>query len=331
MKIVISEGCFHSTQVRLPRSYHSRLHTEPEPASHFLKPIQVVGYRGGVCILQVNCKDHFIEFLVIHMKTGTILGTHKENIQGYKHYLCDCLISPDLSSFILKPNAMYVLNFARDTFDSSMKVISCKGNPMPVIKENLFNNVSVRAFIAYDPRYTWRRIVIGNYCKHGKDTVIIYDLKSDKIIQSSDPYSHYQTTHNISWSPDGAYISSMVLGRTVKDGFFNFPKVLIYESTELLIIQSISTNYLSEVPTLSPSGMFPVFNNTGTIIAIPYGEHGTYFQQVAGVKVYKAPNILDLQSLCRLCIRQYFETYDVDRLPLPKKLKDYLKFKPFWE
>ena len=92
--------------------------------------MQVVGYRDGLALLQLNCADSLMEFVALHMKTESILAVHKESTTatGGKHYLCDCIISPDLSTFILKPNAMYVLNFCRGEYRNSMKVLSCKEN-----------------------------------------------------------------------------------------------------------------------------------------------------------------------------------------------------------
>jgi len=49
---------------------------------------------------------------------------------------------------------------------------------------------------------------------------------------------------------------------------------------------------------------------------------------VAGVRLYKVPLVLDLQSLCRLVIRQHFDCQDVEHLPLPSTLKAYLRFQP---
>jgi len=94
----------------------------------------VVGYRDGLAILQLTCADSLMEFVALHMKTESVLAVHKESTTatGGKHYLCDCIISPDLSTFILKPNAMYVLNFCRGEYRNSMKVLSCKENRLVV-------------------------------------------------------------------------------------------------------------------------------------------------------------------------------------------------------
>lgn len=82
-----------------------------------------------------------MEFVAVHMKTASILAIHKEETLTGKHYLCDCIISPDLGSFILKPNAMYVLNFCRGEFRNVMKVLSLKENRLgrnySVISENI--------------------------------------------------------------------------------------------------------------------------------------------------------------------------------------------------
>ena len=324
--ITITEGCFkRDTHIRLPCAYQGRLYSESEPSGHYLKAVQVVGYRDGIAVLQVNCQDNIMEFMVVHMKTGSVVGIFKEEVSG-KHYLCDCMISPDLSSFILKPNAMYVLNFCRGEYRNVMKLVSCKGDNCPLLKK-LFENMAVRPFVAFDPRYCWRRVAIGNYLCSGRDVVCVYDLQDEQVVVHSDSV-HYQTTHNIVYSPDGIYLASLVLGRSVKDGLFNFPRVLIYNSADLRILHTIKTNYLAEVPTLSPAALFPLFSETGTGLAISHGEQGTFYQQVCGVNVYRVPVQLDLQSLCRLAIRVYFDSQDVERLPLPSKLKAYLRFQP---
>jgi len=45
-----------------------------------------------------------------------------------------------------------------------------------------------------------------------------------------------------------------------------------------------------QVPTLSPIALFPLFSETGTHLAVAYGERGTFYDQVAGVNVYKVPS-----------------------------------------
>jgi hypothetical protein len=327
--VTITEECFkQNTHVRLPCSYRSQLHTELEPSGHYLKPIQVVGYKDGIAILQANCsglnQKTSMDFVVVHMKTETVISVHSEPV-ATRHYLCDCIISPDLSSFVLKPNAMYVLNFCRGEYRNAMQVISCRGNHVGTLLEGS----AVRSFVAYDPRFKSRRIAIGNYLKNGRDITCLYDLEDEKVVLEC-LSSQYQTTHNIAFSADGIYLASLILGRSVKDGLFNFPRVLIYNTADLSVAHVIRTSNLAEVPTLSPSALFPVFSDTGRHLAIACGEQGTFYQQVAAVHVYKVPLQLDLQSLCRLIIREHFDNQDVERLPLPSKLKAYLRFQPHY-
>lgn len=143
--------------------------------------------------------------------------------------------------------------------------------------------------------------------------------------------SSYQTTHNILFSPDGRYIVSLILGRSIKDGLFNFPKCLVYSSDTLEIIHSIKTLNLSEIPTLSPAAIFPIFSETGDRLAMAFGEPGPFYQQVVGVHIYKVPTPMDLQSLCREVIRKRFDCQDIQHLPLPTVLRSYLTFKPYLE
>ena len=285
-----------------------------------------------LCVFQINCVDSFMEFLVVHMKTGAVLAKRREPVSR-QHYLCDCIISPDLSHFIIKPNAMYVLNFCRrNEYHNTMLLVCCRdgGDDGPTVK-NLFEGAAVRQFVLFDPRYAHRRIAIGNYVCDGRDVLAMYDIIDEAIVATSDASSLYQTTHNIAWSPDGTYIASLTLGRSIKDGLFNFPRVLIYASDDLRVLHAVRTSMLAEVPTLSPAAIFPVFSETGTHLAVAFGEQDSFYQQVAGVNVHKVPLHVNLQSLCRLTIRVFFDRQDVERLPLPTKLKSYLRFQPCYE
>jgi hypothetical protein len=325
--VTINEPCFkQETQIRLPSAYEYKLYAEPGPAFSYLKPIQVIGYREGIAVLQVNCSDATARFLVVHMKTETVIGVHKEEIKG-NHFLFDCIISPDLSTFILKPNAMFVLNFSRGEYQNSMSLVICKGDKCQKVK-SLLNNNAIRTFVVFDPRYKSRRVVIGNYMSNGKDIVCLYDLDKGGVITESN-IDTYQTTHNLTFSPDGAYIASLVLGHSVKDGLFNFPKVLVYSGDDLRILHTINIPHLAEVPTLCPTALFPLFSETGSHLAIPYGQQGPYYEQLDGAFVYQVAITLSLQNLCRLTLRKFYDTQDVEKLPLPSKLKSYLRYQPY--
>jgi len=152
------------------------------------------------------------------------------------------------------------------------------------VLKTLFENSAVRLFVAFDPRYRSRRVALGNYPgPDGRDVVCLYDLVDESAVAVSSTAAaapHYQTTHNITFSPDGQYIASLVLGRSIKDGLFNFPRVIVYSGTDVSVMHIIRTDGLSEVPTLSPAALFPLFSSTGSHLAVAYGEQGTFYQQV---------------------------------------------------
>ena len=89
-----------------------------------------------------------MEFVALHMKTESILAVHKLKITltGGKYYLCDCIISPDLSTFIMKPNAMYVLNFCRGEYENAMEVVSCKESRLVLILDSLVEDFLLPEF-----------------------------------------------------------------------------------------------------------------------------------------------------------------------------------------
>lgn len=57
LNVSVTDGCFkQESRLRLPLPLTSRtpLHAEPEPACYYMKPIQVVGYRDGVAVIQAS-------------------------------------------------------------------------------------------------------------------------------------------------------------------------------------------------------------------------------------------------------------------------------------
>lgn len=277
-------------------------------------------------------------FYVVHLRTSSVLSVHKEELTspgagggggdggGGKYFLWECVLSPDLSTFVLKPNAMYVLNFCRGEYKNALRWLCCRYDPCRVAK-TLFEGSAVRLFVAFDPRCRRRRVALGNVARAGNDVVCLYDLASETVLAESDPFT-YQTTHNLAFSPDGGYLASLVLGRAVTDGLFNMPRIIVYETTELRIIYSMETALLSEVPTLTPAVLFPIFSETGRYLAVAYGEQGPFYQQLAGVRILRAPAPMNLQAICRLVIRDLLEADDISRLPLPSFIKAYLRFNP---
>jgi len=162
------------------------------------------------------------------------------------------------------------------------------------VLKTVFENSAVRLFVAFDPRYRSRRVALGNYPgPDGRDVVCLYDLVDECVIamSSTTTAAHYQTTHNITFSPDGQYVASLVLGRSIKDGLFNFPRVIVYCGTDVSVVHVIRTDGLSEVPTLSPAALFPLFSSTGSHLAVAYGEQGTFYQQVSVVGISFAVSV----------------------------------------
>jgi len=179
----------------------------------------------------------------------------------------------------------------------------------PVLK-TLFENSAVRLFVAFDPRYRSRRVALGNYPgPDGRDVVCLYDLVDESAVAVSSTAAaapHYQTTHNITFSPDGQYIASLVLGRSIKDGLFNFPRVIVYSGTDVSVMHIIRTDGLSEVPTLSPAALFPLFSSTGSHLAVAYGEQGTFYQQVT---ITHARNSIGNESVRKIIINDVIKFF----------------------
>ena len=299
-----------------------------------LKAVQMIGCRDHLAVVQVTGKSaDRMDFVIVDRMQDTIKGILRKRLVTGKPYLCECYISPDLSHLLIKPNPFYIERNPECFYDNSTKLIGVRDDRC-TINAHMFEGQAIRYVLAFDPRFEWSRIAIGNRFSGLNDVVSLCDLRTGQIIVESDR-TLPQTTQNLVYSPDGRFLASLVSSPVNLTRTFDFSKVYIYNTDTLAILTSIPCNNMSMLRTLTPGAIFPMFSNSGSHLAVGYGtktvsESGsrTPCNEVTGVDIYRVPIELCLQDRCRYTIRSLVEKHRVAELPLPEKVKNYLMFQP---
>lgn len=281
-------------------------------------------------MVQIPTTHGTCELYVIDMTDGKILGTYVERCHD-RPYLYECFISPDYTHFIIKPNLLFVLKSRVHTIDDCIKVIR-KGREASRYETSteLFRDAALDLILTFDPRRRHTQAAIANLAKRGQHVLCIYNLKSRKIMQKT--YGpQYQRTQNLVFSPDGDHLAALIVtyifGASMHPQRFNFQGVMVYSAHKLALLHKIPSFGTSAVTSVTPAALFPVFSASGDFVAIGSGSGAC----VSRVEIYKMPQAVSLQSMCRAKIRTHLSQKQLEDLAIPQIYKDYILFKPMYD
>ena len=267
---------------------------------------------------------------MIDLLQNKILGTYAEKYHD-KPYLYECIISPDFTHIILKPNLLFVLKYRVHAVDDCVRVIaqSPDSSRYNVISE-LFRESALDLILTFDPRRRHTHVAVANLPKRGQHVLCIYNIKSRKIMQKT--YGPlYQRTQNLVFSPDGDHLAALIVtyifGASMHPQRFNFQGVMVYSTRKLSLLHKIPSFGTSSLSSVTPAALFPVFSTSGDYIALGSGNGVS----VGRVEVYKMPAAMALQSLCRAKLRAFLTTDMVLALPIAQLYKDYILYKPMYD
>lgn len=318
-----------SHRIKLPESYKDKVPLKMKLAP-FLDTAQVVGQRADIAIVQIPTNLKRSEFLVINANELRVKSVFHIN-HAEQPYLWECLISPDLSKFLLKPNLLFALRFQIQSVEDCLKVFSFNAKTQQFeISAELFRESALDLIMCFDPRYKNTRVAIGNICKRGQHVLCLYSLKTRKIVQKT--YGpQYQRTQNLAFTPDGDFLAALlvtyVLGANMFPQRFNFLGVMVYSTSDLQMLHMIQCYGTQSVPTLTPAAIFPVFSDHGDFLCVGSGS-GT---GICRVEIYHMPPAPTLKSMCRKKITRVLPERTIENLFLTNDLKDYLLYKPIDE
>ena len=324
--------------IHLPYRLKLKSVKEAKADSSGLKPMQVCGFHNNLVIFLALCKDHHLQFIVMDLYTCEFVGKYVIK-WTWQPFLCECIISPDHTRFLIKPSMFYAEeqdNGNDYPYLKEIRVININ-NGLCKLERTIHDSNCSKYAMSFDPRYDHSRVALGNWNNDGKDDqgdiVCILDVRRQEPIVCSHNSVDAQATRNLVFSPDGSFLASLTYEPCFYQGVHNFPKILIYDSDTLDIVKVIQCRNTQCVP-LYPAILFPSFSKCGTKMAVGYGRDidimGSIFgQEIAFVDVYQVPIPINLQYLCRVKIRRSIpkDKY-LSTLPLPKPLISYLKFGP---
>lgn len=232
-------------------------------------------------------------------------------------------ISPDLSKTVIL--FFHVRDYVTRTFGHELFLYE---NENGDILDKIFVNAHINPSVAFDPQCDWTRIVILGYNISNdsqENDLVIFSL-SQKIILKKSKLSAIKTFgrghFNILYSKDG----QLVILQKLTSG--RFTDTYIFDSTELTLLKYIPTT-LPGIALPCTTSYEPVFSKCGGYMGLVHHDNPKKFQHEATIQVYQLPRVLNLQFQTRIVIIQNLYNMDcINRLNLPPKLLNYLKFKP---
>lgn len=272
--------------------------------------VAVVGCHGNLAVVQVlDRKSCFVpEFYFIDTQRQISLGKFASKDSELLWY--ECYISPDKSCILLRP-------------DVNTHVWS----PGDFIKTHTVNKIRVmimRKFadsgghlLTFDNRH-------GNrYIFRAKDKDIqLFDLHKMDVVQSNKGLALPASIRQIKSSPSGGFLAVRCAYPSYSMEFQTNTVVVILAETIGILFSVDAKGPYWPVSEVVNQQVFPRFSACETGIAVM--RHKPSKRKVA---VYKLPVLCaSLQHFCRRTIRCYVKSREIDALPLPKKLKQYLNY-----
>jgi hypothetical protein len=264
-----SEGGHIYYTVLAPDSYifpRQAYLTEGRRQDKYLKTVNLIGFHKEHAILQVITAANQADILVLENYQIQGFDFRVKSIYSMDFPCTFCLlegyISPDFTKCIVKPCNNYCALTDRTPAHDVIQLIDISGQSGR-LDMVLFDGESQEVVIAFDPRFRWRRIVIGDSVQKGESssTVRIYDLMHQSTILESDP-SYDQLTQNLVYSPDGLIIASLNIETTSYGDSLHLKGVIIYDSDSLVILKHIDST-LHTICQMAPACIFPHGNAVG--------------------------------------------------------------------
>ena len=180
--LVLSESPRISYRLKLRQNYKSRLFRKKTPSG--LKNAQVIAYRDFFAVIQIVQSDKS-ELLFLDMDADEVCGRHVEYF-GDQPFLFECYISPDRTTFLLKPNLLFSLKYGVQHVPDVLKVLRpSTGKPessCQVIQE-LFRDAAAELILCFDPRYRHTRVAVANVTRRGQPRALLLLLEKTQNAQ----------------------------------------------------------------------------------------------------------------------------------------------------
>lgn len=191
---------------------------------------------------------------------------------------------------------------------------------------------------AFDPRFTANRVAVTNFQPNQSNSLSIVQPSSWSVVHSnvhvSDTHSSlYPYLRNIAYTRDGRFITASLLDNACfcrEKHTRNYQpigcSIYVFNADTVETLHCIEYVRYTCAQHLCPINYTPVYSLCGSRMALVMDLQDLPSQHF--VRVIKLPRVPNLQSFCRIVIRQNFAADKLIDLPLPVKLINYLYFKP---
>ncbi|XP_074651867.1 uncharacterized protein LOC141906466 [Tubulanus polymorphus] len=266
-------------------------------------------------------------FICVNLAKKSVIGLLDAEPQNMS--VIQCEFSPDNSivAVVFYHRSDSTNLFQYDLFLYSLETFSCI--------DVLCLNDEVRPYIAFDPRYASSRIAVINYGKKGspqlEKSLVTYCLNKHAIVCSSKvslPFIFGNSCFSLLYTLDGRYLIVQKISDN-RHGISSDTDTYIFDSDTLQLLWHHFT-HLPSFGSFCSVNYMPLFSKCSSRICILDEKH-TGRKPFQNVAIFQLPRPFNLQQLCRIHILECISSLNkVDKLPLPHKIKDFLKFSPMY-
>lgn len=296
-----------------------------EKVSWWIKDMSVIAMNSEIIVVQIVVSKA-VKILVVNWHQDKLLGTYTF---AYMEEAClqECFISPNSEILLLRQDFYLRRCLGHITsFDANIRMIQVSNGlcqRMNIIEDTLAFNC-FGSGISFDPRFpSGRAVIVSSAIQSINDpaaAVQIYDIPLQLAVQTTEACTD-KIVHHIKHSPDGALIAILCVNMSMA-----LCTTIFVDSIQILDSDSLTRLNVIPFPDCGPLKLihahaFPAFSRNGHYLAQLYVDHSY------NVCIFQMPcTELSLQYFCRSVILHYTPHRNLNELPLPKKLINYLKF-----
>ncbi|KAL3877224.1 hypothetical protein ACJMK2_034961 [Sinanodonta woodiana] len=193
------------------------------------------------------------------------------------------------------------------------------------------------SLFAFDPRFCSSQFAATSFVQGEDNSLSLVRTKSWEVFATNPRVddmrpSNYPVLKDLFYSKDGCLIFAIMVtdGCNCRDRKSRRLQsvdvsVYIFNGDTSQTLHCIQYHRYTCGQHLCPVNYLPVFSQCGSRMAILLNDCETVTDHI---QVYKLPTPLGLQNRCRIRILQQHQSEDIEKLPLPGRLIQYLQFKP---
>ena len=335
--------------INLPKSHRifrfRRRHKFTKMAEHFeykvvpaqMSCIQNFQVKSVLSVQQNTVVLHLIrntttQFGIVDLSADKFLGVFGVQYIGFNNEDLRGKISPDCSICLIKLPSLQagIMNgFKFQIYNLKSKDLLGEYS-LPYLDT---------AF-AFDPRCHWSRLAVTSFQPGSDNSLRVVRVKTWDVLVTNPRLDDQRPSQNhdlkdIFYSRDGHLIFAV----TITDGCFCRERrsrranpcdmsIFVFNADTAVAMHSIRYHRFTCGLHLCPVNYMPVFSHCGSRMAIVLND---LEDNLDHIQIYKLPAAMSLQARCRVRILQHFGPDNLHRLPLPKRMINFLKFHPEYE